>query len=171
MRFLRALLLALLVVSFVSHAALAAGGPMQPPKEHDRSTRFIEEDLLCQCGCTMGVAVCDCGTAGEMRENIARMLGEGQTKAQILAFYVAEYGEKVLTAPTKRGFNLSAWITPFAVLLIGLAFLYWLVRNWVRQFRATVAVAGPGEAEEPAELSEEEQAYSDKIREILRRHY
>ncbi len=47
------------------------------------------------------------------------MIGEGKTRAQIIAFYRREYGEKVLSAPTTEGFNLLAWTMPFIALVLG----------------------------------------------------
>ena len=44
------------------------------------------------------------------------MIGEGKTRAQIIAFYRAQYGEKVLSAPTTEGFNILAWTMPFIAL-------------------------------------------------------
>ena len=40
-------------------------------------------------------------------------------RAQIVAFYRHEYGEKVLSAPTTEGFNLLAWTMPFIALFVG----------------------------------------------------
>lgn len=170
MKHMRAFGLALLLTALLTGVALAAG-PMQPPKEIDRSTRFIEEELLCQCGCTMGVAVCDCGTAEEIRKTIASMMKEGKTKDQILASFVDQYGEQVLQAPTKRGFNLSAWLTPFAALLVGLAVLYWLLRTWVFKYRTTAAAADVGAGGAAEQLTEKDQPYLDQINDLLRRHY
>jgi cytochrome c-type biogenesis protein CcmH len=47
------------------------------------------------------------------------MIANGMTRPQIIAWFRTTYGEKVLSAPTTEGFNLLAWITPFAVLLAG----------------------------------------------------
>ena len=52
-----------------------------------------------------------------MKAEIAERLGRGEGKEQILAAFTARYGEKVLSAPTFRGFNWFAWVTPFAAVL------------------------------------------------------
>ena len=44
----------------------------------------------------------------------------------------SRYGEKVLSAPTFRGFNWLAWITPFAAVLAGGAGIALVIRRWVR---------------------------------------
>jgi cytochrome c-type biogenesis protein CcmH len=60
-----------------------------------------------------------CGFSVPMRHEIDRMIGEGKTRAQIIAFYRNQYGEKVLSAPTTEGFNLLAWTMPFIALALG----------------------------------------------------
>ncbi|MGH7923106.1 MAG: cytochrome c-type biogenesis protein [Candidatus Binatus sp.] len=82
----------------------------------------VSEGLTCQCGCGLTVANCNmptCGFSVPMRHDIDRMIGEGKTRAQIIAFYRRKYGEKVLSAPTTEGFNLLAWTMPFIALVLG----------------------------------------------------
>ncbi len=93
----------------------------------------VEEALTCQCGCGLTVANCNhlqCGFAIPVREEIAAALAAGETGEQIIAGYRTEYGEKVLSAPTKEGFNLLAWITPYAAILFGALVIVLTVRRW-----------------------------------------
>lgn len=96
----------------------------------------IGTNLMCQCGCTMVLSSCDCGTAEQMRGEIRDMLGQGKSKQDILNYYVAKYGEKVLAAPVAQGFNLSAYITPFAAILLGAGVIGLIVRQWVIRTRS-----------------------------------
>jgi len=50
---------------------------------------------------------------------IEQKLAKGESATGIVQFFVAQYGEQVLSAPTKKGFNLTAWITPFVAILAG----------------------------------------------------
>ncbi len=95
----------------------------------------IGANLMCQCGCTMVLNTCECGTAEQMRTEIKAMLDQGKTKDDILSFYVGKYGDKVLSAPKAEGFNLSAYITPFAAILASGAVIALIVRRWVMQTR------------------------------------
>ncbi len=82
----------------------------------------LEAALTCQCGCGLTVHSCNhlqCGFAVPRKKEIAQFLAEGKGREDILAAFVADYGEKVLSAPTTSGFNLAAWVTPFALILIG----------------------------------------------------
>lgn len=90
----------------------------------------VEKNLMCTCGCTMALYTCECGTAEDMRSAIQGMIDKGMDKEQILAAYVGQYGEKILSAPTKEGFNLTAWITPFLAILVVGGVLYKVLRRW-----------------------------------------
>ena len=125
----------------------------------------IGANLMCQCGCTMVLASCECGTAEQMRGEIREMLGQGKSKPDILNYYVGKYGEKVLAAPVAQGFNLSAYITPFAAILVGASVIGLIVRQWVIRTRtsvpqpAPVAVTTASPDELRARLQQELQAY------------
>jgi cytochrome c-type biogenesis protein CcmH len=106
----------------------------------------VETRLMCYCGCAdLTVRVCTCGTADAIRAEISDRLAAGQTPDQIVATYVERRGEQIRSAPTKTGFNLVAWITPFAALLIAGTCLVFLVRRWApaRSKAAGTAADGP----------------------------
>jgi cytochrome c-type biogenesis protein CcmH len=90
----------------------AAAGAAVPATQQE-----IEEALTCQCGCGLTVHACNhlqCPSGEPMKREIAERLARGESKEAILAAFRARYGEKVLSAPTFRGFNWLAWVTPFA---------------------------------------------------------
>ncbi|MGE5576855.1 MAG: cytochrome c-type biogenesis protein CcmH [Syntrophothermus sp.] len=127
-------------------------------------SKAVESNLICQCGCTMVVDVCDCGTADQIRADIQKKLDQGMTKDQILASYVKTYGEKVLAAPTKKGFNLTAWVTPFVAILLGAAVIFLAIRRWVVTFRGQESA----EAGDTADNSEDLRKYSEKLQAELK---
>jgi cytochrome c-type biogenesis protein CcmH len=89
-----------------------------------------------------------------MRTEIRTMLDQGKTKDDILNFYVGKYGDNVLSAPKAEGFNLSAYITPFAAILASAVVIALIVRRWVLQTQAAppplipVPTAAPASADE-----------------------
>jgi cytochrome c-type biogenesis protein CcmH len=93
----------------------------------------VSEGLTCQCGCGLTVANCNhptCRFSVPMRTEIQRMIDRGMSQDAIIGFYRHKYGEKILSAPTTDGFNLLAWVMPFAAIvfgggLIGLVFTRW----------------------------------------------
>lgn len=91
----------------------------------------VAKDLICTCGCGKMLGECDCEVAGQMRAQIKEMIDQGQDRNQIISYFVQQYGEKVLATPPKKGFNLTAWITPFVVIAIGAGIVYLLTTKWV----------------------------------------
>src|SRR5262249_28265433 len=98
-----------------------------PMSQHD-----IEEGLTCQCGCGLTVASCnhlECGFAVPVRKDIAESLARGETGEQILDRYKKEYGEKVLSSPIPQGFNLLAWIGPYAGIFLAGSLMFAFFRR------------------------------------------
>ncbi len=99
----------------------------------------LKDQLVCQCGCNLVLSSCqdmmECGVAQRMTDEIAARLADGETPEQIKASFVARYGKAVLSAPPKAGFDLTAWITPFVALIVGLVLLSFIVREFARQGR------------------------------------
>lgn len=98
----------------------------------------VEKNLMCTCSCTMALYTCECGTSEEMRSDVQEMIDKGMDKDQILASYVGQYGEKILSAPTKEGFNLAAWITPFLAIVVFGGVLYKVLHRWSKKQNQTL---------------------------------
>lgn len=121
-----------------------------PAQASAQTVTSISDQLICQCGCTAVLTNCthaECMVRDEMTTLIKQKLEQGQTEAQIVQFFVAQYGEQVLASPPKKGFNLTAWILPFAAILAGGGVIYVAVRRWVRRGESAQADTGV-EAEE-----------------------
>lgn len=105
----------------------------------------LEESLTCQCGCGLTVHSCNhlqCPSALPLRQEIRDQMAKGLDKATILGHFADKYGEKILSSPTTTGFNLTAWIMPFAVLLIGSGIVMLTLLRW-RRGRRRVAQPAP----------------------------
>lgn len=94
----------------------------------------LENALMCKCDDKCGKVLinCTCDTSKETRKTLMAKLESGLTVDQIVQQYVDKYGETILSAPTKSGFNLSAWIMPFAALVIGGFGVRKVIQSWVR---------------------------------------
>jgi len=146
-----------LLFAFVAPAAAA-----------DQSAQeSIEETLLCYCGCAgLSVKDCTCGTAASIRQDIATRLANGDSQEAVLASFVARHGEKILSAPTKEGFNLLAWIMPFAVLLAAATALVVVIRRWETR---GAAIAGSSETPSTiADLSDEQRLTLERVEREMR---
>lgn len=118
----------------------------------------VSHHLMCQCGCAQLLGECDhagCPDRDKELAEVAADVNAGMGDQQILDSFVAKYGAVVLAAPTTHGFDLVAWIAPFAVFGAALLGTILLVRHWSIGRRAL-----PAEAPSPN---------LDPIRERIRR--
>ncbi len=81
----------------------------------------VASRLSCYCGTCPHLVVtqCGCGTAEQIKVAVQKMIDSGMSSDQIVQWYVNKYGQTVLAAPPKSGFNLTAWLLPFLGFLFG----------------------------------------------------
>lgn len=111
----------------------------------------IRKELACDCGCGMTVQDClggmICSESRSYSNEVIDHLKAGKSREQVLQAMVAKYGEKILSAPTKEGFNLTAWTFPFLALLIGGVIVWRVVVRWKTQSvtsNSAALVTAPG---------------------------
>jgi cytochrome c-type biogenesis protein CcmH/NrfF len=112
----------------------------------DPAGRFddLGHKMMCQCGCGQVLLECNhvgCPVSPVMRDELSSAIASGQNDSLILQSFVQKYGAVVLAAPTMQGFDLVAWIMPFAVSIVALAGTIWLVRHWAKN-QPKLAVEG-----------------------------
>ena len=73
---------------------------------------------------------CTSGQAEQWRELVRQKLAQGESKEQILRYFVEIGGEGILAAPPKQGFALTAWLLPLFVMLNGVGLIVVLTRRW-----------------------------------------
>ncbi len=98
------------------------------------TVREVAGEFICSCGCNKLLPDCDMQCGEQLREVIAAKIREGWDKPRIAAFLIQAYGEKLLAAPTKQGFNLTAWVTPFLVLGMGALAISLVIRRWTLSY-------------------------------------
>lgn len=129
--------------------------PVQlPPKQTARvltgeQRDALERELKCQCGCTLDVYTCrttdfTCPVSPAMHRDVMALVDGGYDAAEIREAFMHGYGEQVLMAPVRAGFNWIGYLLPFAVLAGGAAFATMLARKWSHR-RSLAAVASPSE--------------------------
>jgi cytochrome c-type biogenesis protein CcmH len=118
--------------------------------ELEAQVKSIAADL--RCPVCQGLSLQDSPTelAQQIRAVIREQLQSGKTPEQVRAYFVDKYGEWILLAPAPHGFNLVAYVLPFAALLAGAGMLVVAVRRW--SARGPGAYAGDLEPEEEEEL-------------------
>jgi cytochrome c-type biogenesis protein CcmH len=107
--------------------------------------------MMCTCGCGQVLLECNhvgCTYSGREIDELKNALANGQDDTAILQGFVQRWGTTVLAAPTMQGFDLVAWIMPFAVSALALVGTILLVRNWSKkqaeEQMALTAVVGAG---------------------------
>ena len=126
-------------------------GATEPGKRFDD----LSHRMMCTCGCAQILGECNhvgCPDSGRMRDELAAAIGGGAGSGpggnptggdggsggppsglddqHILNWFAAKYGAVVLAAPPASGFNLVAWIAPFAVFAAALLGTILLIRHW-----------------------------------------
>ncbi len=101
----------------------------------DAGSRYLNLNhrLMCTCGCAEILGECNhvgCPESGRELAELSTDIAAGKSDKEILDSFAAKYGATVLAAPTTEGFNLVAWIAPFAVFAAALLGTILLVRRW-----------------------------------------
>jgi cytochrome c-type biogenesis protein CcmH len=112
---------------FACAATAAAAAPRA-------SLTAIENDVMC-VSCREPLAVAQSPQADAERSYIRMLIAQGQTKSQIERELVAQYGPAVLGRPPAHGFDLTVYVLPPALVLIGIALLAIQLPRWRRRGR------------------------------------
>ncbi len=118
----------------------------------DTEVLRIAKGLYCPVCPATPLDVCETQACKQWRDLIKQKLLTGENEEQIRAYFIAQYGERVLGAPPPVGFNLGAYILPLLLLLAGGGLLFFTLRGWMRgHARTTPEVAAPPISREIAE--------------------
>lgn len=93
----------------------------------------LSHQLMCQCGCSQLLGECDhvgCPDRDKELSELTTEIAAGLTDQEVLNSFVSKYGLTVLAAPPAKGFDLVAWIAPFAVFGAALLGTILLIRRW-----------------------------------------
>jgi cytochrome c-type biogenesis protein CcmH len=109
--------------------------PNAKPSMTDAQRDDLEHQIHCQCGCNLDVYTCRttdfaCSVSPAMHSDVMGLVDGGHSAQEILAAFKAVYGEKVLMAPVRSGFNLVGYTMPFVALGAGAIGIAALLRRW-----------------------------------------
>jgi cytochrome c-type biogenesis protein CcmH len=135
-----------------------AGRPRRPTdgNENDAEVQAIEQQLACNCGCTLDVFTCrttdfSCTYSPELHREVLALRDQGKTAREVLDAFVARYGEKALMAPKPQGFNLWGYLLPGVAIGAAATALVAVLKR-----RAAVADSIPPAPVQPVTASPEE---------------
>jgi len=137
-----------------------AGRPRGPVTDYQNDPFIIgvERRLRCTCGCNLDIYTCrttdfTCTYSPELHGEIVELVERGMSGEEIIAAFVAKYGEQALMAPPKEGFNWAGYLLPgIAITTVGAAI------TWVLLRRQRVPAPVAGAARDATDLSADENA-------------
>lgn len=115
----------------------------------------LEGEVMCPT-CKTPLDMSSSPVANRIRAFITARIDAGDTKSQIKSKLVDEFGPAVLSSPSKKGFNLLAWLLPLVGIVLGAVVLGWLAWTWSRRRAGGEAVAAGGPAGRPLDAELEQ---------------
>jgi cytochrome c-type biogenesis protein CcmH len=99
--------------------------------EENPTLAELEREVICPT-CNTTLELSNSPIAERIRLFISDRIAAGDTKSEIKSKLVAQFGDAVLAAPPKEGFNLLAWVLPLAGVVLAAAALAFFARRWAR---------------------------------------
>ncbi len=143
----RWLAIALLIFSSTVFARIETHEFKSP--EDEARFKVLTEELRCLVCQNQNIAASNAELAQDLRDQAYKMIQEGKSNDEIVAYMVDRYGDFVLYRPPLETSTLLLWIGPFIILIGGIGFII----TFIRRRNATA---------EP-ELSAEQQARAEKL--------
>jgi cytochrome c-type biogenesis protein CcmH len=126
----------------------------------DDAVNAIAKQLYCPVCENTPLDVCPTQACAQWRELIRQRLADGWTEQQIKDYFVAQYGDKVLAEPPRRGLNWLIYTLPPLFFIIGVFILFRVLRRIKKTTPDIQSTPLPTINNDP---------YIDKIEEELRR--
>jgi cytochrome c-type biogenesis protein CcmH len=119
------ILLASLLMASIVYAQ--GNGPVTPT---DNDVNRVAKQLYCPVCPNTPLDVCETKACQDWRAQIRDALSQGWTDPQIIDYFVAQYGERVLAEPQRKGFTSLVWLLPVIFVLLGLGIAYEILKGW-----------------------------------------
>ncbi len=138
-------------LSLIAIAGGGAPGAFAQSPEPQTTLPDVEDEVMCPvCGTTLELAS-ESPQAIDERELIRELIAQGLTKEEIKDELVSEFGPEVLAEPSKKGFDLAAWLVPGLAVLAGAILALFAVRRWRGASVAERATEAPHASETDAD--------------------
>lgn len=103
-------------------------------RDNDEFVTAVEHRLQCTCGCTLDIYTCrttdfTCTYSPDLHKEVLALKDQGKTADEIVAAFVAKYGEKILMAPKPEGFNLAGYLVPGSLILLVGGAMFWILQR------------------------------------------
>ncbi len=128
---------ALVVASLIAARIASAQKGTVTPEDVNR----VAKQLYCPVCPNTPLDVCETKACQDWRAQIKDELTAGWTDDQVIQYFVAQYGERVLAEPRRSGFTSFVWLLPIVVTAIGLVIVALILRSWKARRPALVPAA------------------------------
>jgi cytochrome c-type biogenesis protein CcmH len=105
--------------------------PPASASEQKPTAAELESELVCPV-CETTLDSSDAPVAQLMKARIRERIAAGDSKSEIKAYFVDQFGNGVLAVPPRQGFDWLAWLLPLAGLGVGLLVVGALAWRWSR---------------------------------------
>ncbi len=92
----------------------------------------LEGEVMCPT-CKTTLDMSSSPVATRIRAFITARIEAGDKRSAIKSKLVDEFGPAVLASPSKKGFNLLAWLLPLVGIVLGALVLGWFAWVWSRR--------------------------------------
>ena len=145
--------------------ALASVQPAGAQTPTPNQINEVAKHLWCPLCNGVRLDNCELQACVQMREVIAEKLAAGQSEDQIRTYFIAQYGDVVLGAPSTQGFNSVAWLLPVLAAIVAIGWLIFFVRSVTRR-RSAPPAAAAAESDKDAATQDE---YLKRVDDELKR--
>ena len=119
----------ILLCSLTCAVAAQTAQPLAEDPEIEKRLQSLSQELRCLVCQNETLADSRAGLAEDLRREIREQMKAGKTDQEIITFLTARYGDFVLYRPRVTPTTYLLWFGPFVLLLGGLAFLYYQLKQ------------------------------------------
>ena len=117
----------------------------RPGYPTDDQVNAVAKKLYCPVCPNTPLDVCETKACQDWRAQIRDQLTKGWSEEQIIAYFVDQYGQRVLGEPQRRGFTSMVWVLPLISIILGLVVVWQVLRSWKsgKKSQTGIATAAP----------------------------
>lgn len=113
------------------------------PAPSDNDVNAVAKQMFCPVCENIPLDVCPTQACQEWRELIRQKLADGWTQDQIKEYFAAQYGDRVLAEPPRRGLNWLVYVLPPIFILLGAVLVFSVLRSMRRSAANAVSQTSP----------------------------
>ncbi|MDP2643312.1 MAG: cytochrome c-type biogenesis protein CcmH [Desulfobacterales bacterium] len=152
--------LTLFILLFPVHPVFSSTGPIDE-EALQKTARGLYDRIMCPICNGQTIAQSNSETSVQMRDLVLKKLRQGQSKEEILQYFMSRYGERIIAEPPKKGFNLMLWFLPFIVVALAAVVIWLMIRRW-----STRGVARTAPGIDEAQLDEYKERLEKELKEF-----